>query len=386
MSKQNHLTPNYSPLAVNFVKGAGVYVYDENNNKYLDALSGVGVLSLGHSHQRVVNTLCSQAQKITHTSNWYQIKPQQQLAAKLSQLSGLDKAFFANSGAEANETAIKISRLFARQKNIQNPIVLTAKNSFHGRTLATLSATGNAKVQNGFDPLVSEFIHIEYNNIAEIEKYQNNPNVVAIMLEPILGESGVIIPADNYLNQVRAICDANNWLMILDEVQTGIGRTGKMFAYEYNNILPDVLTLAKGLGSGMPIGACLAKEEYANLLITGTHGSTFGGNHLVTAVALEVLQTIEDENILQNVQEIGSYLAAKLKNITSPKIKEIRAKGLMIGIEFNTSPTKLLQIALDNKLLINITGNTLRMLPPLILTKDDVDIISEKITKLINKL
>lgn len=379
---------NYAPLKVSFVKGDGCYLIDKNHNKYLDCLSGVGVNCLGHNHPKITKAITEQASNLLHTSNWYQIPHQEKLAEKLCTLAKMDNAFFANSGAEANEAAIKISRLFAHSKNIQNPIILTANKSFHGRTMATLSATGNSKVQNGFDPLLSEFVHIDFNNINAIEKFSDNKQVIAIMLEPILGESGVIIPDENYLNKVREICNKNNWLMILDEVQTGIGRTGKMFAFEYNNITPDILTLAKGLGAGVPIGACLAKGEASKLFTPGSHGSTFGGNPLASKTALSVLEIFESENILENCSNMSNYIATNLKEKLTKqnKIKEIRIKGLMIAIELNQDCSTLLQKALENKILINITGRSIRLLPPLIMGKNEADILINKITNLIEKL
>jgi acetylornithine aminotransferase len=300
----------------------------------------------------------------------------------------MDNAFFGNSGAEANEAAIKIARLHGHANNIDNPAILTANQSFHGRTMATLSATGNDKVQAGFAPLVSEFIHIDFNDIDAIKAHISNRNIVAIMLEPIQGESGVIIPKSDYLNQVQAICQANNWLLILDEVQTGIGRTGKMFAHQYNNITPDILTLAKGLGNGVPIGTCLAKGKAAILFTPGTHGSTFGGNPLVCKTALSVLEVIEKDNLLDNATKMGEYLASnfqeKLSN--SNKITQIRAKGLMIAIELNQDCTRLLNAALDKRLLINITGRSIRLLPPLIINQTEADIIIDTVCDLIGEL
>lgn len=382
----SYLTPNYSPLNISFVHGSGCYLFDKNDNKYLDCLSGVGVMVLGHSHPKIVNAICKQAKNLIHTSNWYHIDLQEQLAEKLCKLANLNKVFFANSGAEANEAAIKVSRLFANKNNISNPIILTANNGFHGRTMATLSATGNKKVQNKFDPLMSEFINIDFNDLAAIKQYTNNPNVVAIMLEPIQGEHGVIIPNDNYLQNVRKICNENNWLMILDEVQTGIARTGKMFAFEYSNITPDILTIAKGLGCGVPIGACLIDEKYSNLLTINTHGSTFGGNPLVCSAAIAVLNTIESEKIIENVNLISDYFKNQIQTLDQSKIKQIRIKGLMIGIELNIEPKDLMQLALDEKILINTTNNTIRLLPPLIFGKKEVDIVISKISKLIKKL
>ena len=388
MHTMSYLMSNYAPLDVTFVKGSGCYLTDTQGDQYLDALSGVGVISLGHAHPVIVDSIQKQAANLLHTSNWYHIQHQETLAEKLCKLSNMDNAFFCNSGAEANEAAIKIARLHAHANNISHPIILTANKSFHGRTMATLSATGNPKVQDGFAPLVSEFIHIDFNNVDAIKSYENNNNIVAVMLEPIQGESGVIIPDDDYLNQVQSICQNNNWLLILDEVQTGIGRTGKLFAHEYNNITPDVLTLAKGLGNGVPIGACLAKGKAATLLTPGTHGSTFGGNPLVCSVALSVLEVIEKDNILDNVMQISTYFASTFKNNlkNSDKVIDIRIKGLMIAIELNQDCSILLQQALENKLLINITGQSIRLLPPLIINKAEADIVINTICKLIKAL
>ncbi len=384
----SHLMPNYSPLDVAFVKGDGCYLTDTNGERYLDALSGVGVVSLGHCHKDITKAIQSQAAELVHTSNWYHIKNQEELAKKICTLSGMDNAFFGNSGAEANEAAIKIARLYGESNNITEPTIITAKNSFHGRTMATLSATGNPKVQSGFAPLVSKFIHVDFNNIDEINNHSKNTDIVAVMLEPIQGESGVIIPQVDYLNEVRKICDKNNWLLILDEVQTGIGRTGKLFAHQHNNITPDILTLAKGLGNGVPIGACLAKGKASSLLVPGTHGSTFGGNPLVCKTALTVLEVIERDGILDNVSEMGNFLSSQFKEKlrNSKKVHEIRSKGLMIAIELKQDCAVLLQRALENKLLINITGKTIRLLPPLVINKDEAGILVSKVCSLVKEL
>ena len=386
MENAKYLTPNYAQLPVTFVKGKGAYLYDDKGIEYLDALSGVAVMSLGHSHPELVNAICEQAHTLMHTSNWYNIKPQQDLAARLCALSDLDMAFFCNSGAEANETAIKATRLFAKTKDITQPVILTACKSFHGRTMATLSATGNPKVKKGFAPLVGDFETIIYNDINEVTRHTTNPNVVAVMLEPVLGEAGVVVPDESYLTEVRQICDEQGWLLIADEVQTGIARTGAMFAYEHSNITPDILTLAKGLGSGFPIGACIFNAEIGALLSGGTHGTTFGGNHLATTTALKVLDIIEQDNIITHVQTISAYFKRRLAKIDDEKIKEIRIKGLMIGIELHMNPAPLLLRALDNRLLINITGNSIRLLPPLIITTQEVDKIVDTLNELIHNL
>ncbi|KAA0456376.1 MAG: aspartate aminotransferase family protein [Candidatus Thioglobus sp.] len=383
----SYLMANYSPLEVSFVEGNGCMLTAKNGEQYLDALSGVGVVGLGHSHPKISAAIAYQAQKLIHTSNWYQIEHQQTLAQELCQAANMDKAFFANSGAEANEAAIKISRLYAHANNIKNPIIITTKQSFHGRTMATISATGNAKVQDGFAPLLSEFIHLDFNDVAAIAAHSGNKNIVAVMLEPILGESGVIVPAEDYLNQVQKICQANNWLLILDEVQTGIGRTGKLFAHQYNNITPDVLTLAKGLGNGVPIGACLAKGDAAQLFQLGSHGSTFGGNPLVCKTALTVLDVIKKDNILENVLAMSAYFAQELQALKrSGKVVEIRIKGLMIAIEINQDCSKLLNAALQKRLLINITGRSIRLLPPLIINKNQAGSVIKIIAELLEDL
>ncbi len=382
----SYLMSNYAPLEVAFIKGQGCYLTNTKGQQYLDALSGVGVVGLGHCHPDITTVIQSQAAELLHTSNWYHIQHQETLAEKLCTLANMDGAFFGNSGAEANEAAIKITRLYARANNIDNPIILTANQSFHGRTMATLSATGNPKVRSGFSPLVSEFIHIDFNDIDAVKAYSDNADVVAVMLEPIQGESGVIVPKDDYINQVHSICQTNNWLLILDEVQTGIGRTGKMFAHQYNDITPDILTLAKGLGNGVPIGACLAKGKAAKLLTVGTHGSTFGGNPLVCKTALTVLEVIERDKILKNVSVMSDYLLAGLQALSSDKIVEIRIKGLMIAIQLNQNCAGLLNAALQKHLLINITGNSIRLLPPLILNQNEADIIINTLGELIGEL
>ena len=385
----SNLMSNYYPLEVTFKSGSGCWLTDSSDKKYLDALSGIGVVNLGHCHPKITESIIDQSKKLLHTSNVYRIENQEKLATRLCNLANMDKAFFSNSGAEANEAAIKIVRLYARSNNIQNPIILTANQGFHGRTMATLSATGQSKVQEGFAPLMSEFIHIDFDDIDAINKYSNNKDVVAVMVEPVQGEAGVIIPHKDYLNQVKSVCESNSWLFILDEVQSGMGRTGRLFAHQHNEIIPDILCLAKGLGNGVPIGACLAKGNAAKMLTPGTHGSTFGGNPLVTKVALSVLDVFENELILDNVNKMSEYFKSEFnqKLLNSPVVKELRIKGLMIGIGLNETLidcSKLTQQALDSQLLINITGNSIRMLPPLIISKNEIDILITKISKLIS--
>ena len=385
----SNLMSNYSPLEVTFVKGDGCWLTDTKGDRYLDALSGIGVVNLGHCHPVITKNLVDQSQQLLHTSNVYRIGNQEKLAKELCSLANMDKVFFSNSGTEANEAAIKIARLYARSKDIEKPIILTANQGFHGRTMATLSATGQSKVQAGFSPLMSEFIHIDYDDIEAISDYENNPNVVAIMVEPIQGEAGIIIPEYDYLNQVQDVCSKNGWLLILDGVQSCMGRTGKLFAHEHNEITPDILCLAKGLGNGVPIGACLAKGVASKMLTPGTHGSTFGGNPLVTAAALGVLEVIQNTKVLENVNKMSEYFKSefekKLKN--NAAVIELRIKGLMIGIGLDNNIvdcSQLVKKALKDNLLINVTGTSIRMLPPLIITKDEIDILISKLVKLIS--
>ena len=385
----SNLKSNYSPLEVTFVKGDGCWLTDTKGDRYLDALSGIGVVNLGHCHPVITKNLVDQSQQLLHTSNVYRIGNQEKLAKELCSLANMDKVFFSNSGAEANEAAIKIARLYARSKDIEKPIILTANQGFHGRTMATLSATGQSKVQAGFSPLMSEFIHIDYDDIEAISDYENNSNVVAVMVEPIQGEAGIIIPEYDYLNQVQDVCSKNGWLLILDGVQSCMGRTGKLFAHEHNEITPDILCLAKGLGNGVPIGACLAKGVASKMLTPGTHGSTFGGNPLVTAAALGVLEVIQNTKVLENVNKMSEYFKSefekKLKN--NAAVIELRIKGLMIGIGLDKNIvdcSELVKKALKDNLLINVTGTSIRMLPPLIITKEEIDILISKLVKLIS--
>ena len=380
---------NYSPLEVTFVKGEGCWLTDTKGDQYLDALSGIGVVNLGHCHPVITKNLIDQSQQLLHTSNVYRIGNQEKLAKELCTLAKMDKVFFSNSGAEANEAAIKIVRLFARSKEIEKPVILTANQGFHGRTMATLSATGQSKVQAGFAPLMSEFIHVNYDDIEAISDYQNNANVVAVMVEPIQGEAGIIIPKNDYLNKVQEVCNKNGWLLILDGVQSCMGRTGKLFAHEHNQITPDILCLAKGLGNGVPIGACLAKGVASKMLTPGTHGSTFGGNPLVTSAALGVLDVFQNTNVLENVNKMSEYFRSEFDNKIKNNIavKELRIKGLMIGIGLDSNIidcSQLVKKALKDNLLINVTGTTIRMLPPLIITKEEIDILISKLIKLIS--
>ena len=386
----DHIMNTYGRLPVSFVKGDGCYLYDEQGQRYLDALMGIAVCGLGHSHPAVAKAISEQASTLMHTSNLYGIPNQEALADKLCELSAMDRVFFSNSGAEANEAAIKIARRYGHTKGIDLPTIIVANKSFHGRTLSTLSATGNAKVQAGFEPLVQGFIHVDYNDMDAIRQVaNNNANIIAVMVEPIQGEGGLATPPDSYLKEIRAFCDENNYLMILDEIQTGICRTGKWFASQHSDIIPDVMTLAKGLGNGFPIGACLAKGIAAEILIPGTHGSTFGGNPLACAAALATIDTLEKENLEQRAAELGNYFQQGFKTalatlIEQGKILDIRGKGLMIGIELDRPCTELVKKALDKKLLINVTADSVvRLLPALITTDAQADEMIAIVSELI---
>lgn len=379
--------PTYGRMPVTFTKGEGAWLWDQDNKRYLDALSGIAVCNLGHAHPAIHQTICTQSQQLLHTSNLYNIAAQEQLASKLCELSGMDNVFFCNSGAEANEAAIKIARIYGHQKKIDNPAIIVMEQSFHGRTMGTLSATGNPKVQDDFAPLLDGFIRVPFNNIAAIETaLSQNQNIVAILVEPIQGEGGVNIPATDYLNRIRALCDQHDILMMLDEVQTGIARTGAWFAFQHNQITPDVCTLAKALGNGVPIGACMANGKASRLLTAGKHGSTFGGNPLACSAALAVLNTIESEQLCQQALTKGHLInqafSEQLKN--TPHIIEIRNQGMMIGIEFDTPCTELVGLALEAGLLINVTGEkNIRLLPPLIMSNEQIELLVKTLSALI---
>lgn len=383
------LMHNYAPLPVTFEKGEGAVLWDLEGKTYLDALAGIAVCGLGHAHPAVTKAICEQAGSLVHTSNLYGIAKQKALADKLTSLSAMDNVFFSNSGAEANEAAIKLARLFGHSKNIDQPTIIVMEGSFHGRTMATLTATGNRKIHAGFEPLVQGFVRAPYNDIEAIKNIaKNNPNVVAVLVEPIIGEGGINIPDSNYLNQIRDICDEHDWLMMLDEVQTGICRTGKWFAHQHNNITPDVMTLAKALGNGVPIGACLAKGKAATLFQPGHHGSTYGGNPLVTSAALAVIETCENDKLDDRAtalsEKIVSGFKDKLKDNKS--VVDIRAKGLMIAVQLDRPCAELVKAGLDAGILINVTaGDVIRLLPPLIITDEQADKIVELVSELISK-
>ncbi len=381
------LMTTYKPLPVTFETGTGVWLQDQSGKRYLDAVSGVAVCSLGHCHPAVSKAICDQANTLVHTSNLYHIGSQQHLGDRLTRLAGMDRVFFGNSGAEANEAAIKLARLYGNKKGIDNPAILVMDNSFHGRTMATLSATGNRKVQAGFEPLVQGFIRVPFGDIEAIRtSAENMKNIVAVMVEPIQGEGGVNIPANDYLGDIRKLCDQHDWLMILDEIQTGMGRTGKPFAFQHSNITPDIMTLAKALGNGVPIGACLASGEAATLFAPGSHGSTFGGNPLACAAALAVIDTMEKEQIWDNADARGTQLVSGLQNALQDiaGVVDIRGQGLLIGIELKTPCGVLVATALEAGLLINVTAdNVVRLLPPLVISEQETQQIIDQLVSLI---
>lgn len=371
------LMPAYARGKTTFVKGRGARLWDEDGREYLDAIAGIAVCGLGHAHPAVTKAICEQAETLTHSSNLFHSRPQQKLAKTLCSLSKMDNVFFCNSGAEANEAAIKIARKYGHQNNVDLPTVLVMENSFHGRTMATLSATGNAKVREWFEPLVEGFVRVPYNDVqAVINAGKSNANIVAILVEPIQGEGGVKVPDSRYLARLRELCDENNWLLMLDEIQTGMGRTGTLFAYQQQGFRPDVVTVAKGLGNGFPIGACLARDRAAQVIQPGNHGSTFGGNPLACHAAQAVLDTIQNEQLMHRATQLGQHIQQGLRHRLAghPLVAEVRGHGLMIGIQMRKECSELVDAALQRGLVINVTaGQVIRLLPPLILSDTEAD-------------
>lgn len=371
----SYLMNTYARQPVAFVRGEGVWLWDDAGNRYLDALAGVAVNGLGHAHPALTQAVCEQARNLIHSSNIYQVQRQEQLAERLCRLSGMDKVFFCNSGCEANEAAIKLARLYGHGKGIATPTIIVMEKSFHGRTMATLTATGSRKVQAGFEPLLTGFVRVPYNDIDAVRQVaEHNHEVVAVLVEPVEGEGGVRIPDAAYLNDLRQVCDEHGWLLMLDEVQTGVGRTGTWFAFQHTSIHPDVMTLAKGLGSGVPIGACVARGAAADVFKPGNHGSTFGGNPLACAAGLATLQALEDENLLANANNIGAALVAGFERELAgvAGVKAVRGVGMMIGIELDRPCGELVKMALAARLLINVTAdNVIRLVPPLIMNADE---------------
>ncbi|HEY8355568.1 MAG TPA: acetylornithine transaminase [Methylophilaceae bacterium] len=386
-----HLMNTYGRQPVTFTRGEGVWLWDDKGEKYLDALAGVAVNGLGHAHPKLVKAVAEQVARLIHVSNIYQIREQELLADRLAAISGMDRTFFCNSGCEANETAIKLARLYGHQRGIDAPEIIVMEKAFHGRTMATLSATGNRKAQAGFEPLVSGFVRVPFDDLDAVRQVADrNKNVVAVLVEPVQGEGGVNVPQDvrAYLAGLREICDAHGWLLMLDEVQSGIGRTGTWFAFQHTDILPDVMTLAKGLGSGVPIGACLARGAAAEVLTYGKHGSTFGGNPLACTAGLTTLDVIEQEGLRENAERVGSWICDALRTalVDLPGVQTVRNAGMMIGIQLDRPCADLVKRALDQKLLINVTAeNVVRLLPPLIMNQSEAEQLVQRLVPLIRE-
>ncbi|MCY6411264.1 aspartate aminotransferase family protein [Acinetobacter sp. VNH17] len=379
-----HLMATYGRQAISFVRGRGAYLYTADGTEYLDALTGIAVCGLGHAHPVIAEAIAEQAATLIHTSNLFEIPWQTAAAQKLAEVSGMEEIFFSNSGAESNEGAIKIARKFGAQQGIVNPKILVAEQSFHGRTLATLSATGNKKVQEGFAPLVQGFIRVPFGDVEAIQEAAiHHPDIVAILIEPIQGEGGVNTAPQgfSYLEEVRALCNQHNWLMMLDEIQTGNGRTGKYFAYQHTNIVPDVMTTAKGLGNGFPIGAVMTQGKAVGLLGAGSHGSTYGGTVLGSRVVYTVLDTLEKENAVANAATVGAYIVDQLREQLAGHNVQVRGFGMMIGIQLPKDCAELVAIARDQyKLIINVTaGSVVRLLPPLNMTQAQADELLQRL-------
>ena len=385
----SHVMNTYARQPVAFERGEGAWLWDTEGKRYLDALSGIAVNTLGHAHPRFTAALNAQIGKLIHCSNVYQVREQEWLADKLCALSGMQEVFFSNSGCEANEAAIKLARMYGHNKGIEIPNIIVMEKSFHGRTLATLSATGNRKVQAGFEPLVKGFVRVPYDDLAAVAQVAaHNPDVVAVLVEPIQGEGGVRTPDAAYLRGLRRICDQHGWLLMLDEVQSGIGRTGKWFAHQHTGILPDVMTLAKGLGSGVPVGACLTAGKAAGTFKPGNHGSTFGGNPLACTAGLTTLNILEEDGLLAHAEKLGQFIrdgfAAQLQGVNG--VKAIRGQGLMIGIELDKPCGDLVGKALAQGLLINVTADgVIRLLPPLVMSQDEAQQLLDTLCPLIEE-
>lgn len=383
------LMNTYGSRSLTLVRGEGSRVWDQNGNSYLDAIAGIAVCGLGYSHPAITAAISEQAATLLHVSNLYNIPQQQRLADLLIGQSGMDRVFFSNSGAEANEAAIKIARKYGNDKGVKNPTIIVMSGSFHGRTLATLSATGNAKVQIGFEPLVEGFVRVPYDDVDAIKAAASeHTNIVAILVEPIQGEGGIRIPAADYLNQLRELCDRNEWLLMLDEIQTGNCRTGAYFAYQNNNIKPDVVTTAKGLGNGVPIGACLARGKASEVLQPGNHGTTFGGNPLACSASIAVMETLIEGNYAARVKALGDKLLSAFKTAFAgnSKVVDVRGCGLLLGIELNAPCADLVEKGRSKGILINVTsGNVVRLLPTFILTDEEVEELITKVVELVTE-
>lgn len=385
----SHLMNTYARLPVSFVRGEGVWLWDGQGKRYLDAVAGLAVNTLGHAHPRLVKALSEQVRTLIHTSNLYQVQKQEELAARLADLANMDKVFFCNSGAEANEAAIKLARLYGHQKGIDNPTIIVMEKSFHGRTMATLSATGSRRAQAGFEPLMGGFARVTYNDVDAVAQVAgHNKNIVAVLVEPIQGEAGIRVPLPlpDYFQGLRRICDEQGWLLILDEVQSGIGRTGKWFAHQHSGIKPDVMTLAKGLGSGVPIGACLAAGAAAEAFKPGSHGSTFGGSPLACVAALTTLAVIEEEKLMPHAVKLGEFIRNGLAQALAgvKEVVQIRGEGLMMGVELAQPCGGIAELALEQGLLINVTAeNVIRLLPALVMRQAEAQLLVDGLSGLI---
>lgn len=389
-NEPSHIMPTYARQNIAFVRGNGSYLYTEDGTEYFDALTGIAVCGLGHAHPVIAQAIAEQAQTLIHTSNLFEIPWQTAAAQKLAEVSGMHEIFFANSGAEANEGAIKIARKYGHQQGIDNPKIVVMEKSFHGRTMATLTATGNKKVQEGFAPLVEGFIRIPFGDVEALEEIAlQHPDIVAVLLEPIQGEGGINTAPQgfSYLEDVRRICNQYHWLMMLDEVQTGNGRTGRYFAYQHTNIVPDVLTTAKGLGNGFPIGAVMTQGQAVGILQAGNHGSTYGGTALGSRIVYTVIEQMQQENAVENAEKMGNYIVQQLRNQLADKIVEVRGFGMMIGIELKRECGDLVAIARDEyHLILNVTAsNVIRLLPALNLTQEQADDLIQRLVKMIKQ-
>lgn len=382
-----HVMNTYGRVPIALERGQGCRVWDVNGKEYLDGLGGIAVNTLGHNHPKLVPALQDQLTKLIHTSNYYHVPGQEQLAQLLTERSKMTNVFFCNTGLEANEAAIKIARKYGVDKGIEKPVIVVYDHAFHGRSIATMTATGNPKVRNGFGPLLDGFIRIAPNDIEALKAATaGNPNIVAVMMEPIQGEGGLHPMRADYLKEVRALCDANEWLLMLDEVQAGMGRTGKWFAHQWSGIVPDVMTLAKGLGSGVPVGAVLAHNKAATVLQPGNHGSTFGGNPLAMRAGVETIRIMEEDKLLDHVTAVGNHLKAKLQSELGsiPGFVEVRGQGLMIGVELSKSCGQLIGQAAEAGLLISVTADTvIRIVPPLILSTEEADELVARLKPLV---
>nr|WP_284047464.1 aspartate aminotransferase family protein [Guyparkeria hydrothermalis] len=381
------MLPTYNRQPVRFARGEGPYLWDERGVQYLDAVSGIAVTGLGHAHPDLAEAMCDQAKTLIHTSNLYGIPWQETLGERLAALSGMQKVFFGNSGSEANEAAIKLARLHGRRREIEAPKIAVMEHSFHGRTLAALSATGNTAIQQGFEPLVEGFVRVPYGDIDALERLADDPTIAAVLLEPVQGEGGVRPAPEGYLAAVRELCDAQDWLMMVDEVQTGIARTGRWFGFQHEaGVLPDVMSLAKGLGNGVPIGACLTAGRATDLFAPGSHGSTFGGNPLVCRAAATVLDVVERDGLVTRAEQLGEKIMNRIREGLSElsSCREVRGRGLMIGIELDRPAGELVGRALEQGLLINVTaGSVVRLLPPMILSAAQADLIADRVVGVI---